>query len=109
MYAQLDIFMYIKAYSEYMAYSGIFGTVDIFSQFQAHYSGITKQQFMLIVNLIWANSDIFGTLAYLDILCFTPIETYSARWNMSLSNILCKTKKISNLEPKMSYVCNFGL
>ena len=26
--AQLDIFMYIKAYSERMAYSGIFRTVD---------------------------------------------------------------------------------
>ena len=31
--AQLDIFRYIKAYSEPMAYSGIFRTVDIFSQF----------------------------------------------------------------------------
>ena len=35
--------MYIKAYSEYMAYSGIFITVDIFSQFQARYSGITYE------------------------------------------------------------------
>ena len=32
--AQLDIFMYIKAYSEPMAYSGIFKTADRFSQFQ---------------------------------------------------------------------------
>ena len=32
--AQLDLFMYIKAYSEPMAYSGIFRTADIFSQFQ---------------------------------------------------------------------------
>ena len=32
--AQLDIYMYIKAYSEPMAYSGIFRTVNIFSQFQ---------------------------------------------------------------------------
>ena len=31
--AQLDIFLYIKAYSELMTYSGIFRTVDIFSQF----------------------------------------------------------------------------
>ena len=40
--------MYIKAYSEYMAYSGIFRTVDIFIQFQAHYSGINQEQFMYI-------------------------------------------------------------
>ena len=31
---QLDIFIYIKAYSEPMAYSDIFRTVDILSQFQ---------------------------------------------------------------------------
>ena len=58
--------MYIKAYSEYMAYSGIFGTVDIFSQFQAHYSGITQEQLMHILNLIYVDSSIFRTLAYLD-------------------------------------------
>ena len=44
--------MYIKAYSEYMAYSGIFRMVDIFSQFQTRYSGITQEQFMHILNLI---------------------------------------------------------
>ena len=33
--------MYIKAYSEYIAYSGIFRTADMFSQFQARYSGTT--------------------------------------------------------------------
>ena len=44
--------MYIKAYSDYMAYSGIFRTGDIFSQLQAHYSGITQEQFMHIPNLI---------------------------------------------------------
>ena len=32
---QLDIFIYTEACSEPMAYSGIFKTVDIFSQFQA--------------------------------------------------------------------------
>ena len=48
---QLNVFMYIKAYSEYMAYSGIFRTVDIFNQSQAHYSGITQEQFMHIVNV----------------------------------------------------------
>ena len=36
--AQLDMFMYIKAYSEPMAYSDI-------------YLGITHEQFMLILNL----------------------------------------------------------
>ena len=57
--------MYIKAYLEYMAYSDIFRTGDIFSQFQAHYSGITQEQFMDILNLIQADSGIFRTLAYL--------------------------------------------
>ena len=52
--AELEIFMNIKAYSEPMAYSGIFGTIDIFSQFQARYSGITQKQFMHILNLIYA-------------------------------------------------------
>ena len=51
--AQLDNLMYIKAYmSEPMAYSGIFRTVYIFSQFQAHYSGIIQKQFMLILSLL---------------------------------------------------------
>ena len=31
---QLDIFMYVKAYSELIAYSGIFKAAEIFSQFQ---------------------------------------------------------------------------
>ena len=52
--AELEIFMNIKAYSEPMAYSGIFRTIDIFSQFQARYSGITQEQFMHILNLIYA-------------------------------------------------------
>ena len=56
--------MYIKAYSEYMAYLGIFRTGDIFSQLQAHYSSITQEQLMHILNLIQADSGIFGTLAY---------------------------------------------
>ena len=46
------IYMYIKAYAEYMAYSGIFRTVDIFSHFQTRYSGITQEQFMHILKLI---------------------------------------------------------
>ena len=49
-----------------MAYSGIFSIVGIFNQFQARYSGITQEQFMHILNLVLADSDIFRTLAYLD-------------------------------------------
>ena len=48
-----------------MAYSAIFRTIDIFSQFQARSSGITQDQFMLIPNLIQADSGIFKNLAYL--------------------------------------------
>ena len=58
--------MYVKAYSEYMACSGIFRTGDIFSQIQAHYSGITQEQFMNILNFVCADPGIFRTLAYLD-------------------------------------------
>ena len=46
--------MYIKAHSEYMAYSGMFRIVDIFSQFQALCSGITQEQFMHALNFIQA-------------------------------------------------------
>ena len=58
--------MYIKAYSECMAYSGIFRTGDIFSEFLAHYLGIAQEQFMHILNLILADPGIFRTLAQLD-------------------------------------------
>ena len=44
--------MYIKEYSEYMAYSDIFRTGDIFNQLHVHYSGITQEQSMHILNLI---------------------------------------------------------
>ena len=44
--------MYIQVYSEYIAYSGIFRTGDIFSQFQEHYLGITQEQCIYILNLI---------------------------------------------------------
>ena len=50
--AQLDIFVYIKAYSKYMAYSGIYRAGDIFSQFQVYYSEITQEQFTQILNFI---------------------------------------------------------
>ena len=56
--AQLDLFMYIKAYSEPMAYSAIFRTVDIFSQFKI---------------LLKINSCIFSTL-------IEQIETYLELW-----------------------------
>ena len=49
--AQLNIFMCIKAYLEHMDYSGIYRAIDIFSQFQARYSGITLEEFMHILNL----------------------------------------------------------
>ena len=41
--------MYIKAYPESIACSGIFRTIDIFSQFQARYRGITQEEFMHIL------------------------------------------------------------
>ena len=74
--------MYIKAYSEYMAYSDIFKTGDIFSQLQAHYLGITQEQFMFILNLIQTDSGIFGTLAYLGTQCFMHLLAYSPSLNM---------------------------
>ena len=58
--------MYINAYSEPMAYSGIVRTVDILSQFQAHYSGVTQKQLIHIPRLILADLRVFGTIAYLD-------------------------------------------
>ena len=50
--ADSGIFIYIKGYSESMAYSSIFRSIDIFSQFQTRYSGITQEQFLHILNLI---------------------------------------------------------
>ena len=54
----LDIFLYIKLYSESMPYSGIFSTVGIFRQFQAHDSGIIQEQFTHILNITQADSGI---------------------------------------------------
>ena len=56
--AQLDIFIYIKAYSELMTYSVIFRTVDIFGQFQT---------------LLRSNSCIFWIV-------FEQIQTYLELW-----------------------------
>ena len=57
--------MFIKAHLEYMAYSGICRTRDIFSQLEAHYSGITQEQVMHILNFIYADSGILRTLAHI--------------------------------------------
>ena len=51
--AQLDIFMYIKAYSKTIAYSVIFWTIYI-----KPVSGTSQEQFMNILNLNWADWDI---------------------------------------------------
>ena len=48
--AQLDMFIYIKAYSEPMAYSAILRTIDIFRQFQT--VSVSQEQFMNILNLV---------------------------------------------------------
>ena len=55
---------------------------------------------MHILNLIQADSGMFRTLAYLDKYCFTPIQTCSARSNISLSSILCKTKNFQTWNQK---------
>ena len=56
-----------KTYSEPMAYSGIFKTVDTLSQFQTllTITASFRHYFMHILNLLRAGSDIFRTLAYL--------------------------------------------
>ena len=63
--SQLELCMFIKAYSELLVYLGIFRTIDKFSQFQARYSGITQDQLMFLLNLIQADSGVFRTLASL--------------------------------------------
>ena len=64
-----------------MAYSGIFRTGNIFSQLQAHYSGITQQQFMHILNLI-RQIQVCLEL-WLIMSCFTHMHAYSPPLNMS--------------------------
>ena len=56
-----------KTYSEPMAYSGIFKTDDILSQFQTLLTTTAsfRHYFMHILNFLRADSDIFRTLAYL--------------------------------------------
>ena len=62
---QFHIFMYVQAYLQCMPYPGIFRSIDIFIHFQVRYSGITQEQFTHILNIVWADSGIFRTLAYL--------------------------------------------
>ena len=47
---------------------------------------------MHILNVILADSGIFRILTYLGTQCFMHMQAYSAPSNMSLSNILYKTK-----------------
>ena len=62
--------MYIKAYWEYVAYSDKFRTIDIFSQFKAHYSGITQEKkHTSIFNLQFSK-------IYLHLLPLSLIEYY---------------------------------
>ena len=49
-----------------MAYSRIFRTVGIFVQFQTHYSIITQEQFLHILNFAQADSRMFKKLAHLN-------------------------------------------
>ena len=86
--AKLDIFMYVKSYSEPMTYSGVFRTVDIFTLFQTLLRSISCIFWILIEQietylepwLIWTRnvSRIFRhihkgthTEAYLPILGFS--------------------------------------
>ena len=67
-----------------MIYSGIFRTIDMFSQFQARYSSITQKQFMLILSLIQADISKTGLFrrvmfhAYSDI--FTKFYSWLHLW-----------------------------
>ena len=66
--------MYIKAYSEPMAYSEIFRTIDISSLFQAPYSGINQEKFLHILNFVQVDSGIARNLADLGTYCFRHIQ-----------------------------------
>ena len=66
--------MYVKAYSEPMAHSKIFRTIDISSLFQARYSGINQEQFLHILNFVQVDSGIARNLADLVTYCFRHIQ-----------------------------------
>ena len=91
--------MFIKAYSECMAYSVIFRIADIYSQFQVSYSSITQEQFRHILTLIQTDSGILRTLAYLGTQCFMHIQAYSAPSNIIvIKQYFMQNKHFSNLE-----------
>ena len=98
--AQVDTFMYIKAYSERRAYSGILRTVDQFSQFHARYSGAIHVdsepylgRFMHISNpelfrhvMFYSYSDIFTKLHISKHVCphsgiFQHNQEYTGSWH----------------------------
>ena len=95
--AQLDIFMYIKAYLEYMIYSGIFRTGDVFSQSQVHYSKYYS-------GASYAYSEPYlgrpRHIQNLGLFRQVMFHAYPAPSNMSLSNILCKTKNFQTWNQK---------
>ena len=100
--------MYIKAYSEYMAYPGIFRTVDIFSQFQARYSGFTQEQFMHILNLLGRFRYIWNSGLFRYVIFF-PYSGIFRTLEYVIKQYFMQNQTFSNLERKMSYLCNFGL
>ena len=69
--------MYVKAYSEPMAHSKVFRTIDISSLFQARYSGINQEQFLHILNFVQVDSGLARNLADLGTYCFRHIQAYS--------------------------------
>ena len=69
--------MYVKAYSEPMAHSKIFRTIDISSLFQSRYSGINQEQFLHILNFVQVDSGLARNLADLGTYCFRHIQAYS--------------------------------
>ena len=81
----LDMFWQIQAYSDSwhsLTYSCILKHIKNPWLIQAYsepltVSDTTQVQFMHILNLNWADSDIFRTLTYLGSKCFTHIQAYS--------------------------------
>ena len=93
-----------------MADSGIFRTVDIFSQSQSRYSGITQEQFIHILNLIQADSGKFRTLVYLERnVSRIFMHVKQPQICMSFSNILCNSKIFQTWNKKclMSVILGF--
>ena len=91
-----------------MAYSGIFRTGDIFIQLQAHYSDIIREQSVHILNFIQADSGIFGTVLFRHVMFHAYAGTFGTL-EYVIKQSFMQNKKLSNLEPKMSCLCNFEL